>query len=108
MSTCGNDSHPAPAVGEHVVEEVSLDIITDPLIRILLNQKQMEIARIREEIRTLRTVIPLLEGASDIVEKIIAAERPNAILPTVGGQTALNLALDLMRAGVLRVETVGL
>src|SRR6266581_2542747 len=37
----------------------------------------------------------------DIVEKIIAAERPDALLPTVGGQTALNLAMDLQRAGVL-------
>src|SRR5512143_1744467 len=37
----------------------------------------------------------------DIVEKIIAAERPDAILPTVGGQTGLNLAMDLRRAGIL-------
>ncbi len=37
----------------------------------------------------------------DILEKIIAAERPDALLPTVGGQTALNLAMDLQRAGVL-------
>jgi carbamoyl-phosphate synthase large subunit len=38
---------------------------------------------------------------ADIVEKIVVAEQPDAILPTVGGQTALNLALDLMRAGIL-------
>src|SRR5690349_24671235 len=31
----------------------------------------------------------------EIVEKVIAAERPDALLPTVGGQTALNLAMDL-------------
>src|SRR5512135_145772 len=37
----------------------------------------------------------------EIVEQIIAAERPDAVLPTVGGQTALNLAMDLERAGVL-------
>src|SRR5687768_2139857 len=37
----------------------------------------------------------------DLVEKIIAAERPDALLPTVGGQTGLNLAMDLQRAGVL-------
>jgi carbamoyl-phosphate synthase large subunit len=37
----------------------------------------------------------------DIVEKIIVAEQPDAILPTVGGQIALNLALDLRRAGIL-------
>ena len=33
------------------------------------------------------------------VEKIIAKERPDAILPTMGGQTALNCALDLARNG---------
>src|SRR5437667_7814101 len=31
----------------------------------------------------------------DIVEKIIAKERPDALLPTLGGQTALNLSIDL-------------
>ena len=44
------------------------------------------------------------------VEKIIARERPDAILPTLGGQTALNCALDLWRHGVLdkyRVELIG-
>jgi len=37
----------------------------------------------------------------EIVEKIIEKERPDAILPTMGGQTALNCALDLNRHGVL-------
>jgi len=44
------------------------------------------------------------------VEKIIARERPDAILPTMGGQTALNCALDLWRQGVLdkyQVELIG-
>ena len=44
------------------------------------------------------------------VEKIIAKERPDAILPTMGGQTALNCALDLWRNGVLhkyKVELLG-
>ena len=44
------------------------------------------------------------------VEKIIAKERPDAILPTMGGQTALNCALDLARNGVLakyNVELIG-
>ncbi len=36
-----------------------------------------------------------------VVEKIIARERPDALLPTMGGQTALNCALDLARHGVL-------
>ena len=39
------------------------------------------------------------------VEKIIAKERPDAILPTMGGQTALNCALDLWRNGVLNKYT---
>lgn len=44
------------------------------------------------------------------VEKIIAKERPDAILPTMGGQTALNCALALWRNGVLhkyQVELIG-
>jgi carbamoyl-phosphate synthase large subunit len=35
------------------------------------------------------------------IERIIATERPDALLPTMGGQTALNCALDLAREGVL-------
>ena len=45
-----------------------------------------------------------------IVEKIIEKERPDALLPTMGGQTALNCALDLDRHGVLEkhnVEMIG-
>jgi carbamoyl-phosphate synthase large subunit len=45
-----------------------------------------------------------------IVEKIIAKEKPDAILPTMGGQTALNCALDLAKHGVLekyKVEMIG-
>ena len=45
-----------------------------------------------------------------VVEKIIAKERPDAVLPTMGGQTALNCALDLHRHGVLQkygVEMIG-
>jgi carbamoyl-phosphate synthase large subunit len=45
-----------------------------------------------------------------VVEAIIAKERPDAILPTMGGQTALNCALDLHRHGVLAkhgVEMIG-
>ncbi len=36
-----------------------------------------------------------------MVEKIIAAERPDALLPTIGGQTALNLAVELAEQGIL-------
>ncbi|OGB02398.1 MAG: carbamoyl phosphate synthase large subunit [Burkholderiales bacterium RIFCSPLOWO2_12_FULL_64_99] len=45
-----------------------------------------------------------------VVERIIAKERPDAILPTMGGQTALNCALDLHKHGVLdkyKVEMIG-
>ncbi|UGQ48087.1 carbamoyl-phosphate synthase large subunit [Massilia endophytica] len=45
-----------------------------------------------------------------VVERIIAKEKPDAILPTMGGQTALNCALDLHRNGVLekyKVELIG-
>jgi carbamoyl-phosphate synthase large subunit len=45
-----------------------------------------------------------------VVEKIIDVERPDAILPTMGGQTALNCALDLHHHGVLEkygVELIG-
>ncbi|MCZ6528278.1 MAG: carbamoyl-phosphate synthase large subunit, partial [Candidatus Dadabacteria bacterium] len=46
----------------------------------------------------------------DIVEKIIEKERPQALLPTLGGQTALNIAVDLAESGVLdkyEVELIG-
>ena len=45
-----------------------------------------------------------------VVEKIIAKERPDAVLPTMGGQTALNCALELHKHGVLAkygVEMIG-
>ncbi len=45
-----------------------------------------------------------------VVERIIDKEKPDAILPTMGGQTALNCALDLHRNGVLdkyKVELIG-
>ena len=44
----------------------------------------------------------------DAVEKIILAERPDALLPTIGGQTALNLAIGLQEAGVLERHGVQL
>ncbi|MED5166357.1 MAG: carbamoyl-phosphate synthase large subunit [Actinomycetota bacterium] len=46
----------------------------------------------------------------DVLEAIIARERPNALLPTLGGQTALNLAMELAEAGILDrygVELIG-
>src|SRR5215471_18885349 len=46
----------------------------------------------------------------EMVTKIIARERPQALLPTMGGQTALNTAMTLARAGILErygVELIG-
>src|SRR6202795_4653185 len=46
----------------------------------------------------------------EMVEKIIAKERPDALLPTMGGQTALNTAMKLVRSGALKrygVELIG-
>ncbi len=46
----------------------------------------------------------------EMLEKIIAAEKPSALLPTLGGQTALNLSMELHKAGVLEkygVEMIG-
>ena len=47
---------------------------------------------------------------ADFVERVIAREKPDALLPTMGGQTALNCALELERLGVLEkynVEMIG-
>lgn len=44
----------------------------------------------------------------DMIEKIIEIEKPDALLPTMGGQTALNCALDLVREGVLQKHNVQL
>ena len=46
----------------------------------------------------------------EIVAKVIAKERPDALLPTLGGQTGLNIAMDLSKHGVLEeygVEMIG-
>jgi carbamoyl-phosphate synthase large subunit len=46
----------------------------------------------------------------DVLEKVIAKERPDAVLPTLGGQTALNAAVDLHESGILArygVELIG-
>ena len=40
----------------------------------------------------------------EFVEKIIIREKPDALLPTLGGQTALNCAMELHRSGVLERE----
>src|SRR5438093_11294613 len=55
-----------------------------------------------------RTYIERL--TKEFVEAIIKRERPDALLPTVGGQTALNIAVELSESGVLdecKVEMIG-
>src|SRR5215472_5859958 len=47
---------------------------------------------------------------TEVLEKVIATERPDAVLPTLGGQTALNAAMDLHANGILHkysVELIG-
>ncbi|MEM7346332.1 MAG: carbamoyl-phosphate synthase large subunit, partial [Chloroflexota bacterium] len=44
----------------------------------------------------------------DMAEQVIATERPDALLPTLGGQTALNLAVDLAQQGILEKYNVQL
>src|SRR5262247_44144 len=47
---------------------------------------------------------------TEFVASIIRRERPDALLPTVGGQTALNIAVDLAESGILdeyKVEMIG-
>ena len=45
---------------------------------------------------------------TDTIEKIIKVEKPNAILPTMGGQTALNIAIELDKSGTLKKYNVAL
>jgi carbamoyl-phosphate synthase large subunit len=42
----------------------------------------------------------------EVLEKIIRKEKPDALLPTLGGQTALNLAAELTESGVLKEEGI--
>ena len=47
---------------------------------------------------------------AEIIEKIIKKEKPSAILPTMGGQTALNSALEIEKKGILKkynIELIG-
>ena len=59
------------------------------------------------EVADATYVEPLTAG---FVEKVIALERPDAVLPTLGGQTGLNVAIELAESGVLAqydVELIG-
>ena len=51
-----------------------------------------------EDIADVVYIEPL---TADVLERIIATERPDGLLPTLGGQTGLNLAVQLAEAGIL-------
>jgi carbamoyl-phosphate synthase large subunit len=53
-----------------------------------------------------RTYVEPLDA--EVLERIIERERPDALLPTLGGQTALNLSMELFHAGVLEAHGVEL
>ncbi len=79
---------------------------------ILLNSNAATIMNDRELIKNhnskIKTYIEPL--TIEFLEKIIAKEKPDAILPTVGGQTALNLAVQAYESGLLKkynVEMIG-
>ncbi|GAB6077435.1 carbamoyl-phosphate synthase large subunit [Hydrogenobaculum acidophilum] len=58
-----------------------------------------------EELTTKTYIEPL---TTEILEEIIKKERPDVLLPTLGGQTALNLAKDLYELGILEKYNVGI
>jgi hypothetical protein len=55
----------SPLAGDQVRQPVSSDAISDPTVRALVEQKQIEISRIRREVQTLWDVMPLLEDSPD-------------------------------------------
>lgn len=81
-----------------------------------LKEKGLRVILVNSNPATIMTD-PMLADATyiepltvSILTKIIEKERPDAILPTVGGQTALNLAINLYKAGVLdrfQVKLIG-
>ncbi len=81
-----------------------------------LRSEGYEVVLVNSNPATIMTDPDLAEGTylepltPEFVEKIIAKERPDAILPTLGGQTALNLAMSLNEMGILtkyNVELIG-
>jgi len=81
-----------------------------------LKEENYEIVLVNSNPATIMTDPELADATyieplnTESLENIIAKERPDALLPTVGGQTALNVALDLDRHGILEkysVELIG-
>ena len=81
-----------------------------------LKEEGYSVILVNSNVATIMTVPEMADATyiepinHSIVEKIIKIEKPDAILPTMGGQTALNCALDLDRLGILKkynVEMIG-
>src|SRR5262245_15081115 len=72
-----------------------------------LRQEGYEVVLVNSNPATIMTDPELAERTyvepliPEIVERVIAKERPDALLPTLGGQTALNLSLELSEPGIL-------
>ena len=82
----------------------------------VLKQEGFEVVLVNSNPATIMTDPQIADSTyiepitTEIIEKIIAKERPDALLPTLGGQTALNAAVDLAEKGILKkykVETIG-
>ena len=85
----------------------AIRVLKDEGIRVILVNSNPATIMTDPEMADATYVEPITAA---VVEKIIAAERPDAILPTLGGQTALNTAIQLDEAGVLErygVELIG-
>lgn len=82
-------------------------VLRDEGMRVILVNSNPATIMTDPEMADATYVEPL---TTDTLEKIIAHERPDALLPTLGGQTALNVAVDLADSGVLEkygVELIG-
>jgi carbamoyl-phosphate synthase large subunit len=85
----------------------ALRVLKDEGLRVILVNSNPATIMTDPEFADATYVEPI---TPDVVEKIIAKERPDAILPTLGGQTALNTAIALDKNGVLakyNVELIG-
>ncbi|HEY4577407.1 MAG TPA: carbamoyl-phosphate synthase large subunit [Yaniella sp.] len=85
----------------------AIRVLKDEGIRVILVNSNPATIMTDPEMADATYVEPITAA---VVEKIIEAERPDAILPTLGGQTALNTAIQLDEAGVLErygVELIG-
>ena len=85
----------------------AIRVLKDEGIRVILVNSNPATIMTDPEMADSTYVEPITAA---VVEKIIEAERPDAILPTLGGQTALNTAIQLDEAGVLErygVELIG-